>query len=504
MTSVASAATIFVTATTHSDDGVCDDHCTTIEAINLANAEPGPDVLQYGQGNYHIDSIDVSTLSIPYITEEITFRGIPDTLLTGNYGCGTLFRTDGDNIDVTFERIRLNLRGPSVIHMPGGGSLRYDRMTVFEGGGCMMQTSTATPLGSGMDDIEIQETSLWELKGKSLFRLNADNPQASATLFRVRGYRVVGIHLYEDGHTAGIFSARFVGPVRATNGAFPVVGEGIGIWADATVSLVDTTIRSHSSTPLDSDGGLSPLIVNQAGLLNVHRSTLNGAHQKRHSQAIEVGGGFNNGFGVSIIQNSTITGFETIDEDIDWWTTGSGILVLNGISVVNASTLHENENGISLEGGQVGLVQTINSAEEAACTGGNTLSAGFNILSDQTCGAGVSSDFVGVNPGLGPLANNGGMTRTFMPLSTSPAIDTAPSPFCPGTDQRGADRPFSFACDRGSVEVGGLAAATGPHTQPSGSADHLSAAVELAHEMGYLGYDQIEERVTEAEAGAID
>ncbi|MFK7803783.1 MAG: choice-of-anchor Q domain-containing protein [Anaerolineae bacterium] len=53
---------------------------------------------------------------------------------------------------------------------------------------------------------------------------------------------------------------------------------------------------------------------------------------------------------------------------------------------------------------------------------------------------------------LGPLADNGGATKTHMPLADSPAIDGAPSLTCPKTDQRGEDRAQGNACDIGAVE----------------------------------------------------
>lgn len=65
-------------------------------------------------------------------------------------------------------------------------------------------------------------------------------------------------------------------------------------------------------------------------------------------------------------------------------------------------------------------------------------------------------NLVGVDPLLGPLANNGGPTLTHLPLPGSPVIDAGdpaiPSP--PPTDQRGFQRIVGGAVDLGSVEVG--------------------------------------------------
>jgi hypothetical protein len=86
--------------------------------------------------------------------------------------------------------------------------------------------------------------------------------------------------------------------------------------------------------------------------------------------------------------------------------------------------------------------------------GGNCLGAvsnnGFNLASDTSCGFTHQPNML-----LGPLAGNGGPTRTHLPLSGSPAIDfvaTGCPP--PANDQRGAARPAGGACDAGAVEAG--------------------------------------------------
>jgi len=99
---------------------------------------------------------------------------------------------------------------------------------------------------------------------------------------------------------------------------------------------------------------------------------------------------------------------------------------------------------------------------------GSVMSDGHNIVG-STAGCDYhprSSDLVGVNPQLGPLANNGGSTRTHLPMHGSPAIDAwqvagvGADGDCPRQDQRGGLRPLDgnadgrLACDIGAVEVG--------------------------------------------------
>jgi len=91
---------------------------------------------------------------------------------------------------------------------------------------------------------------------------------------------------------------------------------------------------------------------------------------------------------------------------------------------------------------------------------GTFTSEGYNLVSDGSCGFVSPGDQTNVDPLLGPLADNGGGTRTHLPLPVSPAIDTGTPLNCAATDQRGFGRPTDgngdgvAACDKGAVEAG--------------------------------------------------
>jgi hypothetical protein len=83
-------------------------------------------------------------------------------------------------------------------------------------------------------------------------------------------------------------------------------------------------------------------------------------------------------------------------------------------------------------------------------------------LSDPTASS-TPFDQTGSNanplaPGLGALANNGGPTRTHLPLGSSAAVDAATFSNCPSDDQRVRPRPVdgdadgNARCDRGATE----------------------------------------------------
>ena len=62
-----------------------------------------------------------------------------------------------------------------------------------------------------------------------------------------------------------------------------------------------------------------------------------------------------------------------------------------------------------------------------------------------------SGDLPKFDPGLGPLADNGGPTQTHALLDDSPAINAGDAASCPLTDQRGQKR-SDGKCDIGAYE----------------------------------------------------
>jgi hypothetical protein len=80
------------------------------------------------------------------------------------------------------------------------------------------------------------------------------------------------------------------------------------------------------------------------------------------------------------------------------------------------------------------------------CSG--TINSGDYNLIQSTSGATITGttthNLTGQNPLLEALADNGGLSVTMAPLAGSPVLDKGKNNG-PGTDQRGAPRPFDFA-----------------------------------------------------------
>ncbi|MEA2391115.1 MAG: trimeric autotransporter adhesin, partial [Solirubrobacteraceae bacterium] len=107
--------------------------------------------------------------------------------------------------------------------------------------------------------------------------------------------------------------------------------------------------------------------------------------------------------------------------------------------------------------------------------GGGVTSLGHNIDYTSTCGLVAANgdnkhDQTNTDPKLGPLQDNGGLTRTEAPSTSSPAVDAGDGSanVCPERDQRGTKRPLdgdndgTVACDIGAVEIGPPTAAITP------------------------------------------
>jgi len=81
-------------------------------------------------------------------------------------------------------------------------------------------------------------------------------------------------------------------------------------------------------------------------------------------------------------------------------------------------------------------------------------SHGYNLIGVDSSSSGFSApgDLVGLDPKIGPLADNGGPTLTMALQPGSPAIDAGAAIGAPVTDQRGVPRPQGAGVDIGAFE----------------------------------------------------
>src|SRR5262249_17493448 len=146
---------------------------------------------------------------------------------------------------------------------------------------------------------------------------------------------------------------------------------------------------------------------------------------------------------------------------------GGGITdaALSGIQMPGAAIVLDNvtvtQNHAYVDGGgvyganELSASNTILSGNLPADCGGPLPSGGYDLIGDGT-GCTIVDDLtgnlIGVDPLLGPLADNGGPTKTHLPAAASPAVDagnpaTSGAFACEPTDQRGVARPIGPRCD---------------------------------------------------------
>ena len=112
-------------------------------------------------------------------------------------------------------------------------------------------------------------------------------------------------------------------------------------------------------------------------------------------------------------------------------------------------------NGVSISN----TILAGNTAEEGPDCLGVVASLGHNLVGiDSGCdfkpgeGDSMGTKSQPVDPKLGSLGQNGGLTATMVLLPDSPAIDASGDGSYPPLDQRGVSRPRGASCDIASYE----------------------------------------------------
>lgn len=231
-----------------------------------------------------------------------------------------------------------------------------------------------------------------------------------------------------------------------------------------TLDLNRLTLRegfAQYDAPYGASGGA---VYVDGGVLNVANSTFQGNTADNYGGAILSDG-------TTTISNSTFTDNSAGEYGGALIHTG-GPEGLLGMNITN-STIRG--NSASVGGGlynqaQLTLTNTIIATSEGwNCETSKPLGMSINNLIRDTgngaCGLanGVNGNKIGVDPKLGALGNNGGVTETFALLAGSPAIDAGHNGTCAAipisnTDQRGQTRPRdgdgngSLTCDIGAYE----------------------------------------------------
>lgn len=251
---------------------------------------------------------------------------------------------------------------------------------------------------------------------------------------------------------------------------------GMRVGGTATVS--ESTFSDNSAVEFAGGIGVSSFVEFQAGSLTLMNSTVSG------NSSSGTGGGIGNFNGATLVSdtiasNSAVQGGANVANDINSKGIGgnSGFQPNSGISFENTIVA---DPKMGTPPPPPLLRPALVSSTATNCensTGTAFTSKGFNLEDDAanpttsmppSCNFTQSTDQSGVDPKLGPLADNAGPTQTRALLTGSPAIDkgTTDGLTVNGmagrvTDQRGVIRPAGPQADIGAFELALPTAVTG-------------------------------------------
>jgi CSLREA domain-containing protein len=229
--------------------------------------------------------------------------------------------------------------------------------------------------------------------------------------------------------------------------------DGGGIFAFGDTTITDSTINNNIAISGIGDGGGIAIF----GTTEIIQSTISG-----NTSGGDGGGVYVKDFDPGLlhytsatISNSTITNNQAPDGQ------GSGLATFGGhITTTVTSTI---------------IAGNVNSDVDELTAHSNSIqSGGFNIVGtgNATGKFHATNDQTGItDPGLAPLADNGGPTQTHALLDTSPAIDNGPATAPFPNDQRGDgfDRLVGWDVDSGAFEFGNPIPTPSPTPTPTPS-----------------------------------
>ncbi len=257
-----------------------------------------------------------------------------------------------------------------------------------------------------------------------------------------------GIYLYDITDDLTVTGSTISGNTAGAAG----FGGGIYFYqTDGGTQTIDHSTLSGNSAYLG--GGLMSIFADTP--LTIDHSTLSG------NSAVAGGAMFNVfAYGAPVVVvDSTVSGNQAASGD------GGGlffyVLYAGGTFDVRNSTVASNTGtGLFATTGPITVANSIlgdNTPADLGTNGGN-IALSFSLV--ENAGTAVITDnggnIMGMDPQLGALANNGGLTLTHKPAAASPAVNAGNPAFVPppSTDQRDLPRVVGTQLDMGSVELG--------------------------------------------------
>jgi hypothetical protein len=382
---------------------------------------------------------DGDVLLLPACTIAVTGAPGDDANATGDFDIATSITLQGAGADATIldgsglDRV-LDVRAGATV-VVADLTVRNGAVPVNDVGGGIRNEGVLTLLG-----VVVERNSASE-DGGSVFNTGTLTVRRGRITQNADGgiRSLSGTVLVEESTIAG-------------NRAF---ASGGGLTIGGTATVRNSTLADNRSS--ESAGGIA--VVGTVTLL-VEGSTLSG-------NAGETSGG------IVLSAQATVTLRNTTIAYNRSTGGGGGVLLFGGTLTIVNCTIARNADATNVPSGAGGIVKLA-----------GTLNVRNSVIADNTVGFNTpnadvdvtdldedSSNFIGGNPRLGPLQDNGGPSFTMAPSAGSPLIDSGNDALAIAaglaTDQRGTgfgrildgDGAGPATVDRGAVEV---AAPTGP------------------------------------------
>ncbi|HWF25685.1 MAG TPA: choice-of-anchor Q domain-containing protein [Solirubrobacteraceae bacterium] len=401
---------------------------------------------------------------VVYADTTASSTSITNSLVTGNTTIGSAAVVGAASGSITFS-------GDSITHNSAGasGGVLYDDEIGNTVGAVAITASTIstnTADGSG-GALYLDQAGALSLSSTTMNGNITDASPGGAISDQSSGPLTVsastlannssgdspGGAIYANGTDLTVSGSTFSGDEAYEGGALFIQGSS----ATASQSITTTTFAGNAAT---YQGGA---VYDELGSLSVSSSTFSGNGSAQNggglyyasadalaltndtfdgNQAVEGGGIYFNApatTGHAVLLNDTIArngGYR-----------GGGIANPADATSITNTIVADNVGGTESPGGG-------DCYQSSATDNAGAADAGGNIDSDSSCfSTSVTNDHIGVSPGLGFLASNGGPTQTDALLSGSPAIADGLSASCPTADQRAVPRPA--ACDSGAFQTAG-------------------------------------------------
>jgi len=375
-----------ITINTVADNTTVDGKASLREALLSAN----------GNANFNADVVAVGGYGTDNIVFDAAFFGVPQTIklltvLPDISGSVNFQGTSAANVTVTRDAAAPNFRLFNCAVL-GTGNVSFSNMTIT---GASAGAATGAGIAAGDDNLKISNCVI-----------------SNNTTTGSGG----GIHVASGG-TITVNNTTFSGNSSLRGGAIYFFNFG-------NLVMDNCTISGNKATGTNGGGGF----YHYSNTATIRNSTISG-----NSATTSVGGAMtlkNNA--MVTIQNSTIANNSAS-------TTGGGI--------------HRALGTLSIES----TIVAKNTATTGRDINGTVSFAEFNLIGEIDGSTGITdpSNITGtkaspVDPMLGSLANNGGLTQTHALLAGSKAINAGSNPLDLTTDQRG----IGFVRSVGKEDIG--------------------------------------------------